>query len=206
MFPGVAVRANGLSLRGGHGWVYRDVTVELAPGGLTAVTGQAGSGRTGLLLTLAGRMRPTSGTLLVGGRHTPRAIRRLAALGLVDGVNDLEPALSVAEHLRERGARRRAGAVLELAGLDRSPTDRTLVRALDRERRVRLGLALALADEPGLVVLDNVDAGLDTERRAALWATLTELAALGLTVLASCTEPPQNAATEALRLPGGEER
>ncbi|MFC3983850.1 ATP-binding cassette domain-containing protein [Streptosporangium jomthongense] len=202
MFTGVAVRADDLSLRGGHGWVYREVTAEAAPGALTAVAGQAGSGRTSLLLTLAGRMKPTAGTLTVAGRHTPRTIRRVAALGLVDGVNDLDPALSVAEHLRERargplGSRRggrqetRAGVALELAGLERSPGDRTLVRALDREQRVRLGLALALLDEPGLLVLDNVDTGLDAVRRAALWATLTELAALGLTVFAACTEPPE---------------
>ncbi|GAA3121867.1 hypothetical protein GCM10017600_16800 [Streptosporangium carneum] len=206
MFHGVAVHASGLSLKGGHGWVYRDVTLEAGPGSLTAVAGQAGSGRTSLLLTLAGRMKPTGGTLAVGGHHGPGRIRRVAALGLVDGVNDLDGALSVREHLRERVRsplwnRRqaaRATAALTAAGLERSPGDRTLIRALDREERVRLGVALALLDEPGLLALDDVDAGLGGDRLDGLWATLADLAGQGLTVVASCTE---SGAAATLRLP-----
>ncbi|MEV7005801.1 ATP-binding cassette domain-containing protein [Streptosporangium sp. NPDC051022] len=220
MFHGVAVRASGLSLRGGHGWVYRDVALEAGPGSLTVVAGQAGSGRTGLLLTLAGRMKPTGGALSVGGHVTPRSIRRVAALGLVDGVNDLEDALSVREHLRERVAgpfrnRRRperAGAALALAGLECSPDDRTLIRDLGRERRVRLGIALALLDGPGLLVLDNVDTGLGEDRRDALRATLADLAERGLTVVASCTGSeaatlrlPSRIPSEVPAVPAGEE-
>ncbi|GAT65289.1 multidrug ABC transporter ATPase-like protein [Planomonospora sphaerica] len=195
---GVTVHAAGLSLEGGHGPVYRDVGLDAPAGSLTALAGQAGSGRTSLLLTLAGRMRPTSGVLTVAGQSRPRAIRRVAALGLVDGVNDLERSLTVREHVHERSRglfwnarnRARAAAALERAGLDLSPDDRTLVRALGREQRVRLGVALALLDGPGLLVLDNVDAGLPGDRRDALWATLEDLAAQGLTVVAACTESP----------------
>lgn len=207
MFQGVAVRADGLSLRGAHGWVYRDVGVAAEPGSLTAVTGQAGSGRTSLLLTLAGRMNPTGGTLTVGRYGSPRGIRRVAALGLLDGVNDLEKALSVGEHLRERSPgllwsgrqRSQAGQALALAGLQPSPDDRTLIRDLGREQRVRLGVALALLDEPGLLVLDNIEAGLTGDRLEALWATLRDLGDLGLTVIASCTESDL---TPAVHLPG----
>ncbi|MER5422331.1 ABC transporter ATP-binding protein [Streptosporangium roseum] len=202
MFHGVAVHAVGLSLKGEHGWVYRDVGVTAEPGSLTVVTGQAGSGRTSLLLTLAGRMSPTEGTLTVGRYGRPRAIRRVAALGLVDGVNDLEKALTVREHLHERspgmfwGGRQesRAGTALTLAGLELSPGDRTLIRDLGREERVRLGIALALLDTPGLLVLDNVDTGLAQDRQEALLATLGELGERGLTVVAACTESERAAA------------
>ncbi|MER5323671.1 ABC transporter ATP-binding protein [Streptosporangium roseum] len=208
MFHGVAVHAVGLSLKGEHGWVYRDVGVTAEPGSLTVVTGQAGSGRTSLLLTLAGRMSPTEGTLTVGRYGRPRAIRRVAALGLVDGVNDLEKALTVREHLHERspgmfwGGRQesRAGTALTLAGLELSPGDRTLIRDLGREERVRLGIALALLDTPGLLVLDNVDTGLSRDRRQALRATLEELCGLGLTVVAACTESEP---ATAIHLPSG---
>ncbi|WP_449065103.1 ATP-binding cassette domain-containing protein [Planomonospora algeriensis] len=198
MLAGVAVHAAGLSLEGGHGPVYRDVDFDAPASSLTALAGQAGSGRTGLLLTLAGRMRPTAGVLTVAGHTRPREIRRVAALGLVDGVNDLEGSLTVREHVHEQSrgllwnarSAGRAAAALERAGLDLSPDDRTLVRELGREQRVRLGVALALLDEPGLLVLDNVDAGLPADRCDALWETLRDLAARGLTVVASCTESP----------------
>ncbi|GAA3151012.1 hypothetical protein GCM10010466_47660 [Planomonospora alba] len=208
MAGGAAVRAAGLSLKGGHGWVYRDVDLDAGPGSLTALAGQAGSGRTGLLLTLSGRMRPTAGTLAVAGQTKPRAIRRIAALGLVDGVNDLDGALTVREHVHERvrgpfwSARSagRAAAALERAGLGLSPDDRTLVRGLGREERVRLGIALALLDEPGLLVLDNVGTGLTRARREALWATLEDLASQGTTVVAACTESPPGPPARTLRL------
>ncbi|MBG0828166.1 ATP-binding cassette domain-containing protein [Planomonospora sp. ID67723] len=198
MPEGVPLHARDLSLRSERGWVYRDVDLDMDPGDLVAVAGETGSGRTSLLLTLAGRMKPTGGTLTVAGHTGPRAIRRVAALGLIDGVNDLERALTVREHVHERvrglfwnaGSARRAGAAMERAGLELSPEDRTLIRDLGREQRVRLGIALALLDEPGLLVLDNVDAGLAADRRDALWATLGDLAGQGLTVVASCTESP----------------
>ncbi|MET9064308.1 ATP-binding cassette domain-containing protein [Streptosporangium sandarakinum] len=208
MFRGAEVRAADLSLKGDHGWAYRDVTLHVGPGCVTAITGQAGSGRTSLLLTLAGRMKPTGGTISVSGHTSPKAIRRIAALGLVDGVNDLEKALSVGEHLHERSPgllRRgrqeaRAARALELAGLDLPPDDRTLVRDLGREQRIRLGIALALLDEPGLLVVDNIDIGVTADQQEAIWRTLSDLAGLGLTIVASCVE---DAPVPSVHLPSG---
>ncbi|HEY4458845.1 MAG TPA: ATP-binding cassette domain-containing protein, partial [Pseudonocardiaceae bacterium] len=57
------VNARQLSLRTKRGWVFRDVDLDLAEGELLAVAGPAGSGRSMLLLTLAGRAKPSSGTL-----------------------------------------------------------------------------------------------------------------------------------------------
>ncbi|WP_219601624.1 ABC transporter ATP-binding protein [Nonomuraea indica] len=164
--------------------VFADVTFTAGPGTLTVVAGPSGSGRTSLLLTLAGRMRPAGGTLSVHGHTRPRAIRRVAALALVDGVTDLNRSLTVGEHLRER--RRGAYAdALERAGLDTG--EATLVRELDREDQVRLGVALALLDDPAVIVADNVDQGLPPDRQRALW---TLLGGLGRTVVASCVLPP----------------
>ncbi|MFI9553822.1 ABC transporter ATP-binding protein [Nonomuraea endophytica] len=175
--------AKGLAVDG----VFPEVTFESAKGTLTVVAGPAGSGRTSLLLTLAGRMKPTGGTLSVAGHTRPRAIRKAAALALVDGVTDLDRSLTVREHLRERRrkpytqALKRAGVVAD---------ERALTRELDREQRVRLGLALALLDEPHVIVADNVDLGLPDDRRLAVWQALRDLAAAGHTVVASAVEAP----------------
>ncbi|NEC70133.1 ATP-binding cassette domain-containing protein, partial [Streptomyces rochei] len=102
---GLAVTARDFGLKGPRGWAFRDVRVDAGPGSLIAVAGPSGSGRTCLLLALTGRMRPTDGTATVGGLRLPRqmsALRRISALAHVPGVTDLDPALTVAEHLRER--------------------------------------------------------------------------------------------------------
>ncbi|MGW1894804.1 ATP-binding cassette domain-containing protein [Streptomyces sp. NPDC002004] len=116
---GVAVRAEGLGLEGPRGWVFREVTFEAAPGSLIAVEGPSGSGRTCLLLALTGRMKPTEGHATVGRFRLPKQlghVRRVSGLGPVPGVTDLDPALTVGEHLRERALlqRRFGGSLREL--------------------------------------------------------------------------------------------
>ncbi|WP_432549126.1 ATP-binding cassette domain-containing protein, partial [Kineococcus arenarius] len=79
----LAVRARDLTLRSGGRDVLTGVDVDVPVGSMLVVRGRTGSGKTSLLLTLAGRMRPTSGTLRVLGHDLPaqaRAVRRRASL------------------------------------------------------------------------------------------------------------------------------
>ncbi|GAB3134200.1 ABC transporter ATP-binding protein [Microbispora hainanensis] len=216
VFGGVGLEARDLGVRGAHGWVYRHVSLHAAPGTLTVVTGEAGSGRTSLLLTLAGRMKPTEGTLTVGGLATPRRIRRVAALGLFPEVNPFDDALTVREHLQERMRPRgflwrgrhpdAARSALAHAGLDPHALpqgDRTPARELTRDQAVRLGVALALLDRPGLLLVDDAGTGIPAGRRRELWDVLRGLAGQGLTVVATCTDAEEatGAATTLLPLP-----
>lgn len=175
---GAAVTAEGLGLEGPRGWAFRNVTFSADPGSLIAVEGASGTGRTCLLLALTGRMRPTEGEAATGGLALPRraaAVRRVAALGPVPGVSELDPAFTVAEHLRERAllqrrydgslrallrppgeraaaARARIDAALDAAGLDPATlpkAERTAVRDLERPEALRLSVALALMGGPG---------------------------------------------------------
>lgn len=91
--------------------------IDAGPGALIAVQGPSGSGRTCLLLTLTGRMRPTEGHASVGRMRLPEqmaAVRGISALGPVSGVTDLDPALTVREHIHERALlqRRFGGSLL----------------------------------------------------------------------------------------------
>ncbi len=223
---GLAVVADGLGLKGPRGWAFRDVSADAAPGALIAVTGPSGSGRTCLLLTLTGRMKPTEGRAVVGGLELPRrmaAVRRRSALAHVAGVTDLEPALTVAEHLREqellrrrfgdalprprqllrpraerrRERRRHIDEALAAAGLDLAALpkgERTAVRDLERVEALRLSLALALLGRPRLLGVDDTDLKLSAAEREEVWELLRSVAGAGVTVLAVCSEPPSDAA------------
>ena len=75
------------------GYAYREVDVDVHKGELVAVRGRNGSGKTALLLTLAGRMKQTEGTLNVGEFELPRQrskAERHVGLGLFSGLNDLQ--------------------------------------------------------------------------------------------------------------------
>lgn len=218
---GVAVTAEGLGLKGPRGWAFRGITFEAEPGSLIAVEGPSGTGRTCLLLALTGRMKATEGTAAVGGARLPKqlaAVRRMSAVAHVAGVTDLDPALTVGEHLRERALlQRRFGdslrallrpraerstetklridAALTAAGLDREALpkgSRTAVRDLERLEALRLSLALALIGRPRLLGVDDTDLKLSDAERAEVWALLRSLAEAGTTVVAVCSEAPDD--------------
>ncbi|MFE5902165.1 ATP-binding cassette domain-containing protein [Streptomyces sp. NPDC056488] len=219
---GAAVVADGFGLKGPRGWVFRKVSFRAEPGALVAIEGPSGSGRTCLLLALTGRMRAKEGHAEVGGLPLPRkmaAVRRISALGQVPGVNELDPAFTVAEHLRERAllqrrfdgsvrallrrpgtraaeARARIAEAVAAAGLDLDALpkgERTSVRDLERPEALRLSIALALIGRPRLLAVDDTDMKLSDADRAGVWALLRSLAAAGTTVLAVCSEAPEDA-------------
>ncbi|PWJ09467.1 ABC transporter ATP-binding protein [Streptomyces sp. NWU49] len=220
--PGLAVSARDFGLEGPRGWAFRGVGIDAGPGSLIAVEGPSGSGRTCLLLALTGRMRPTEGRAVVGGLELPRrmaAVRRISALAHVTGVTDLEPALTVGEHLRERALlqhrfggslrgllrprgeraderRRRVETALAEAGLDLATLPkgaRTAVRDLERVEALRLSLALALLGRPRLLGVDDVDLKLSPAGREEVWDLLRSIAGTGTTVVAVCSEAPRDA-------------
>ncbi|MFE2531190.1 ATP-binding cassette domain-containing protein [Streptomyces sp. NPDC059371] len=219
---GLRVTAEDFGLEGPRGWVFRGVRLDAGPGSLVAIEGPSGSGRTCLLLALTGRMKATEGTAAVGSSKLPKqmaAVRRTSALAHVPGVTDLDPALTVGEHLRERallqrrfgGSLRallrprgervsetgaRIGAALAAAGLDPDTLPkgtRTAVRDLERLETLRLSLALALIGRPRLLGVDDTDLKLSDAERSEAWALLTSLAESGTTVVAVCSEAPEGA-------------
>ncbi|MER5180858.1 ATP-binding cassette domain-containing protein [Streptomyces sp. NPDC002896] len=225
---GVTVSAQGLGLRGPRGWAFRGIDIDAEPGALIAIAGPSGSGRSSLLLTLTGRMKPTEGQASVGRFPLPKhmaAVRRISALGPVPGVTDLDPSLTVAEHLRERAllqrrydgslqtlvrallrprgeraaeARLRIEAALSAAGLDMSTLPkgpRTAVRDLERLEALRLSVALALIGRPGVLGVDDTDLKLSDTERAEAWALLRSIAEAGTTVVAVCSEAPEDVLT-----------
>ncbi|MFJ4622672.1 ATP-binding cassette domain-containing protein [Streptomyces sp. NPDC088812] len=227
---GVRVTAEGFGLRGPRGWAFRDVGLDAEPGSLIVIEGASGSGRTSLLLALTGRMRATEGTATVGTARLPghlAAVRRISALAHVAGVTDLDPALTVGEHLRERallerrftgsvrellrpraekaaGTKRCVDAALAAAGLDPealSKGSRTAVRDLERLEALRLSVALALVGRPRLLGVDDADLKLSEAERADVHALFASLTEAGTTVLAVCGEASEGAVTVATRGP-----
>lgn len=219
---GVAVSAEGFGLKGPRGWAFRGIGLDAEPGALIAIEGVSGSGRTCLLLALTGRMKASEGTAAVGGARLPKqlaAVRRISAVANVAGLTDLDPALTVGEHLRERAllqrrfgdslrgllrpraerateAKLRIDTALIAAGLDREALpkgSRTAVRDLERMEALRLSVALALIGRPRLLGVDDTDLKLSDAERAEVWALLTSIAEAGTTVVAVCSEAPEEA-------------
>ncbi|MFJ2743987.1 ATP-binding cassette domain-containing protein [Streptomyces sp. NPDC087440] len=218
----------GFGLKGPRGWAFRGVDVTAPAGSFVAIEGPSGSGRTCLLLALTGRMRATEGHAEVGGLRLPKkmaGVRRISALGPVAGVSDLDAAFTVAEHLRERAllqrrfdgslrgllkkpsvrraeARARIDAAMAAVGLDLDALpkgERTSVRDLERLEGLRLSVGLALMCAPRLIAVDDADLKLSDAEREEAWELFRAVAASGVTVLAVCSAPPQDALLVSVR-------
>ncbi|NAZ83286.1 hypothetical protein GTR02_15810, partial [Kineococcus sp. R8] len=100
-----ALRARGLRLVHRRSPVFGPLDLDAGVGDLVVVQGPAGSGKTALLLALAGRLAAEADTFEVCGLSLPRsaaAVRHRVALAEVRGVNDLDDALTVEQHVAER--------------------------------------------------------------------------------------------------------
>ncbi|MGW1377114.1 ATP-binding cassette domain-containing protein [Streptomyces sp. NPDC002446] len=215
---GAAVNARGMGVQGPRGWAFRGIDITADPGSLIAVQGPSGSGRTCLLLALTGRMRITEGHATVAGFPLPKrmgTVRGRTAIAHVPGVADLEPALTVGEHLKEQAllgrrlkgslpwgkkhkeaARARIDAALTAAGLDADALPkglRTTVRDLERLEALRLSIALAVMHGPRLLAVDDVDLKLSAAERDLAWQLLRDLALAGTTVVAAGSDAPADA-------------
>lgn len=183
--PPALIAATGLGLRTRRGWVYRGVDLHLTAGSVTALTGPAGTGRSMLLLTIAGRAKPTVGTLTVAGETRRTRIRELVAVARVTAAVELEPEMHVINHIREAelltgGDYRTAATAL---GLDLDPT--ALVADLATGDEILLAVALALAGKPKVIVVDDVDIAATPDEQRRIW---TALCRTGVTVVASTVD------------------
>ncbi|NUR27034.1 MAG: ABC transporter ATP-binding protein [Catenulispora sp.] len=169
------------------------VDLDVVDGDVHALVGPNGAGKTTLFHMLTGFVRPTSGRVEVGGRDiTGLAPEQIARLGVARSfqITSLFDGLTAIEHvelalqrqeswrfwrsdklLRRHGGR--AGELLDLVGLSEHASTTAANLAYGRKRALELALALAL--EPKILLLDEPTAGMgveDVDRTVELIAQL----------------------------------
>lgn len=180
-----ALRIQGLSVSYGKTNILADASFELDAGEAVALWGENGAGKTTLLRTVLGLLRH-EGTVEVmgvdirnGGRDTRARIGYVPQeIRLEDGtVQEV-----VQTYAALRGARGREAALLvERLGLREH--ERKQTSALSGGLRQRLALALALLNDPPLLLLDEPTANLDAAARADYLVHLQMLRKEGKAIL-----------------------
>ncbi len=172
----------------------RGVSLELERGDSLAIVGESGAGKSTLAQCLVGLIGPpqASGSVRLDGEELlgapPERLRALrwSTVAIALQGSPFNPVVSVgdqvAEPLRERAgmdgtqARHRAQQLAEEVLLDPATLERFPHQLSGGEKR-RAMLAMVLALDPELVILDEPTAGLDPATRVALLDRLDELAA-----------------------------
>lgn len=95
--------AEDIGVRASWGHIYGPVSLRVAEGGVTILSGPGGRGRTALLLTLAGRMKPTSGHLTAFGLTDAAGhLFDQAAIANIDEVDGIEQTIRVSDVVTEQ--------------------------------------------------------------------------------------------------------
>ena len=169
----------------------RGVSLELAPGEMVAVTGPSGSGKSTLLACLAGLDEPDGGTVRIAGERLSRRSEEVRArmrarhIGIVYQQANLLGHLSVAGNVavvqRLGGGARGGGDVLRRLGI----ASRAHVRPaqLSGGELARAGLAVAIANDPPVLLADEPTGELDEVTAERVLDLLAEHAASGAAVL-----------------------
>ncbi|MFP4312605.1 MAG: ABC transporter ATP-binding protein [Nitriliruptoraceae bacterium] len=207
-----ALEASGLTVTYGTTVALRGIDVTLDAGEIVALMGRNGSGKSTLLRTCAGLTTAAAGTVTVAGQD-PAALAPVDLLRHVALVPqepaDLLYADTVAAECAAADADTRRPAGTTAALLDR------LVGGLDPDRhprdlsegqRLALVLAIQLAGDPPLLLLDEPTRGLDYPAKRRLVSLLRQLAEQGRTVLLATHDVELAAAvsTRTLLLADGE--
>lgn len=167
--------AAGLGLDGEHGPLFSGIDLELAAG-FHAIQMPGGPGQHSLLLTLAGRVKPSHGTVTVLGDTAPRAIRRHCAIAAFADIDDLEESVTVATVLAEQRrwlapwySRVAADAgqpgLSEVFGDIPAPSSATFIVELSDLELFLLRITLALFSNRPILVVGDLEQVRDGTRR-----------------------------------------
>ncbi len=177
-----AVRLSGVSKRFGQGpTVLDDVSLQVAQGEFLCLLGASGCGKSTLLNLIAGLDQPSAGTVELPGGRAALMFQEAALLPWLTASQNVELALRL-RGIGRRERRERAGELLELVRL-RDAGDKR-VHELSGGMRQRVAMARALAQETGVLLMDEPFAALDAITRDVLHEELVRLrASQSLTVV-----------------------
>jgi branched-chain amino acid transport system ATP-binding protein len=190
------LRAEGLGMRFGGFTALNGVSVTFPEGQLTAIIGPNGAGKSTFFNLISGAFAPSEGRIFFRGRDitgTPQ--HRFARLGIAKSfqITNVFPQLTALENVRfaiqcmsqrfniwtprhrYTEMNERAAELLAMVGLDRHHHRLTMNLAHGEQRA--LEIALALACNPALLLLDEPTAGMSPEETTAMMDLITRLAA-----------------------------
>jgi ABC-2 type transport system ATP-binding protein len=182
------IETRGLTRRYGERVGLEDVDLGVGEGTVFGFLGPNGAGKTTAIRLLLGFLRPSAGSASVLGLDCWRDSHRIKRdVGYLPSDLRLWPWMTAESALRVAG---------RVRGRDLGPAGRALaerfelepdvrVRAMSRGMRQKLGVILALAHEPRLLVLDEPTGGLDPLMQDELTRLLRERAEAGCTVFFS---------------------
>ncbi|MFC7441906.1 ABC transporter ATP-binding protein [Laceyella putida] len=176
-------RLQGVTVKMGKEVALFPLTWEIRRGKIYGIVGSDGAGKTTLIKTLVGLVKPTSGQL---------SLDRGTRIGFVPEHFGLYEEMSIAENILFTAslngvaadvAQERMPSLLELTGL--APYSDRLARSLSGGMKRKLAMICAMIHEPGCFILDEPTNGVDPVSRREIWQLIRTYRDKGATVIVS---------------------
>ncbi len=178
----VLVSLEGVAHRYGRVEALLPIDLEIRTGEFCALLGPSGSGKTTLLRLIGGFLRPSAGTIRIGGRDITALPPERRPTNMVFQGYGLFPHMSVRQNigygLAMRGMKRHdAAAKVErvMALVDISELGDRPIQQLSGGQQQRVALARALVMEPAVLLLDEPLAALDLQLRRRMQEELRRI-------------------------------
>jgi ABC-2 type transport system ATP-binding protein len=179
------ISVEALGKRYGNFEAIHDVSFEVPAGSICGLLGPNGSGKSTTFKCLMGLVRPDAGRIAIdGGPPRPAMFEHVAFVpersALYDRFNGNDHLEMARRAFRSYDAAR-AKAMLEIFSLD----PRKKLHRLSKGQRTALGLVIAFAVRPTIMILDEPASGLDPIHQRAVLDLLIQTAAAGTAIILS---------------------
>jgi ABC-2 type transport system ATP-binding protein len=169
--------------------VLNNVSLTVEPGQIYGLIGPSGSGKTTLVKLIVGMDRPSQGHIQVLDTPVPN-LNLLQKIGYMAQADALYTDLTGEENLsffaslfklNKKDQKERIAYAANLVNL--TPHLKKRVQDYSGGMKRRLSLAVALIQDPQILILDEPTVGIDPELRQSIWAEIHRLKASGKTIL-----------------------
>lgn len=183
----IEIKAVSKSFKNKHVLHQIDLTIEL--GQIFGLIGPSGSGKTTLVKIIVGMDSPSKGNVQVLGKDVPhlQLLRQIGYMAQADALyNDLTGAENLAFfgslfNIKKDQLQERIAYVANLVQLTNDLKKKVEYYSGGMKRR--LSLAVALIQDPQVLILDEPTVGIDPELRQSIWTELQRLKQTGKTIL-----------------------
>ena len=187
----IAVEVEGLTVRHGFTLAVDNVSFAARSGRVTAIVGPNGAGKTSTIEVCEGFSRATNGSVRVLGLDPQKQRAQLnKRIGVMLQDGGIYPTARVGELIRHYctlfGNQRLHTELLNLVGLNHVVN--TTYRRLSGGEKQRLSLALALANNPEVIFLDEPTSGIDVHGRDLIRGIIQQLRNRGCCVIMATHE------------------
>lgn len=181
------IRVEGVSKDFKGACVLNNVSVSFEQGKIHGIIGRNGSGKTVLIKTICGFIRPDQGSVIVAGKVIGKEIDFPQNIGAIIEAPGFLPTVSAYKNLEYLASLRgiigkeEIRKAIALVGLD--PDDKKHVGKYSLGMKQRLGLAQAIMENPDILILDEPMNGLDNTGVSEMRELLLQFRADGKTII-----------------------